>query len=275
MVRLEHDPTGLQLAEVSNDHCDAQVYLQGAHVTHWKPKGHQPVLFLSSRSHFKPGVAIRGGIPVILPWFGPRSDGQPGPAHGWARTALWTLEDSDKSSVLLTLPEKDGLRAAYRIGFESALTLELAVENTSASHQSFQNALHTYFEVADVRQCSVTGVENATYLDKTDGFARKTAPDGPFHFERETDNVFNRTAATCEIHDPGNRRRIRILKTGSNSTIVWNPWGPRTATIADMGPDDWTRMLCVESGNVGSDAITLAPGARHVMEVEITVTSDE
>src|SRR5271165_4166927 len=84
--------TALESVVISTAAAEGEIYLQGAHVARWTPRGERSVLFLSSKSAFEPGKAIRGGVPVIFPWFGPRSDGKPGPAHGLARTALWERE---------------------------------------------------------------------------------------------------------------------------------------------------------------------------------------
>src|SRR6202162_1967927 len=91
-LRFEDASEGLVRAVISTPAAEADLYLQGAHVTHWKPRGQRPVLFVSPKSLFAPGKAIRGGVPIIFPWFGPRSDGKPGPAHGFARTAEWAIE---------------------------------------------------------------------------------------------------------------------------------------------------------------------------------------
>src|SRR5580692_10596 len=90
--RFEDEPGGLVRAIISTPTADADLYLQGAHVTHWTPRGQRPVLFVSPKSLFTPGKAIRGGVPIIFPWFGPRSDGKPGPSHGFARTMEWAME---------------------------------------------------------------------------------------------------------------------------------------------------------------------------------------
>ena len=50
----------LERVVIQVDEADGEVYLQGAHVTKWTPKGERPVLFLSSKSQFAPGKAIRG-----------------------------------------------------------------------------------------------------------------------------------------------------------------------------------------------------------------------
>ena len=62
---------GLVKARISLDGVTGEFYLQGAQVTAWQPPGERPVLFTSPNSAFAAGRAIRGGIPIIFPWFGP------------------------------------------------------------------------------------------------------------------------------------------------------------------------------------------------------------
>ena len=83
VLAFEQAPSGLVFARVTAPAAEATVYLQGAHLAEWKPAGQEPVLFLSARSQYVPGKAIRGGVPVIFPWFGPRHDGKAGPQHGF------------------------------------------------------------------------------------------------------------------------------------------------------------------------------------------------
>ena len=71
-------------ARVTTPACTGELYLQGAHITGWQPANEQPVLFLSEKSAYVPGKAIRGGIPIIFPWFGSRTvtpESQIGRAH--------------------------------------------------------------------------------------------------------------------------------------------------------------------------------------------------
>lgn len=72
------------------------------------------------------------------------------------------------------------------------------------------------------------------------------------------------------MRDPILGRGLLVDKSGSATTVVWNPWRERAAAMADLGPDEWTSMLCVESANVADDAIHLAPGARHAMSALIS-----
>ena len=79
VLRFEEGRGGLVRAVVSSEHAEAELYLQGAHLTHWQPKVQKPVLFMSPKSLFEQGKAIRGGVPIVFPWFGPRSMGSRGP----------------------------------------------------------------------------------------------------------------------------------------------------------------------------------------------------
>ncbi len=73
------------------------------------------------------------------------------------------------------------------------------------------------------------------------------------------------------INDPGARRRIAIRKTGSDATVVWNPWIAKARAMPDFGDDEWPEMVCVETCNVNVHARTLAPGASHTMTAIIEV----
>ena len=153
----------------------------------------------------------------------------------------------------------------HRIAISSELRMTLEVENTSSSAFTFEEALHTYFAVADVREASATGLEGASYLDKTEGFKAKTVGAEPLRFTGETDRVFPNHHGTCVIADRPTARRIVIEKSGSATTVVWNPWIAKAAAMADFGDEEWPQMLCIETANAGADAVTLAAGARHAM----------
>jgi len=259
------------------------LYLQGAHLAHWTPRGQRPVLFLSSKSLFARGKAIRGGVPVIFPWFGARSDGSPGPQHGFARTMEWTVEgaallDGGNVEITLALAPNDVTRSLgypdfhllYRVTIGSALELELETRN---GHEPlvFEQALHAYLAVGDVRQASVTGLEGTTFIDKTDGFKRKTLGTEPLRIAKETDQVHVNTTAACVVHDPVWNRLIVVEKTGSHSTVVWNPWIEKTKDMSDMAADGWRQMLCIETANAADNAVHLAPGASHKLTASIRV----
>jgi glucose-6-phosphate 1-epimerase len=157
VLRFEDAPGGLVRAVVSSQAAKADIYLQGAHVARWKPRGQRPVLFLSSKSVFTPGRAIRGGVPVIFPWFGPREDGKPGPPHGFARTSEWALEgtklhnDGNVEITLVLAPNDSARTFGYdefalrsRITVGSHVQMELEVHNFGKEPFIFEDALQTF-----------------------------------------------------------------------------------------------------------------------------------
>lgn len=155
------------------------------------------------------------------------------------------------------------------VSIGTTLRLALTVENTSDEPFAFEEALHTYLAVSDIRQVAITGLERTAYLDKTEGFARKRQGDDPIRLTGETDRVYLDTEATCHVVDAGHAREIVIRKSGSRSTVVWNPWAERARTFPDFGDDEWRSMVCVETANVREAAVRLEPGASHRMEAEI------
>jgi glucose-6-phosphate 1-epimerase len=286
VLRFDDSPGGLVRAVISTSTAEADLYLQGAHVTHWTPRGQRPVLFVSPKSLFTPGTAIRGGVPVIFPWFGPRSDGKPGPAHGFARTAEWAIEgtklrDDGNVEIALVLSPNDTTRGLgydsfhlrLRATIGSSLEIELETRNDAKEPLTYEEALHTYFAIADIRQTSVSGLEATAYIDKTDGFKRKKLGNEPVRIAKETDQVHLSTKATCVIHDPVWQRRIIIEKAGSDSTVVWNPWIDKTKGMSDMAPDGWQNMICVEVANAADNAVHLGPGASHMLRAAIHIGS--
>jgi glucose-6-phosphate 1-epimerase len=283
-LRFEDAPSGLTRAVIATPLAEAEIYLHGAHVTSWVPRGQRPVLFTSSRSLYVPGKPIRGGVPLVFPWFGPRGGGQSGPMHGFARLMEWTVEGSRRRpdgtvELDLTLRPDDVTRElgfsdfqlTFYVAVGSQLQMSLEVRNSSGTALPFETAMHTYFAVGDIQQVAISGLEGTTYIDKTDGFRRKLQPVGPIRIAKETDQVHVNTTATCAIDDPAWQRRIVVEKSGSATTVVWNPWIEKTRTLADMAPEEWRGMLCVETANAGEDAVQLAPGATHRMSATIRV----
>jgi glucose-6-phosphate 1-epimerase len=258
----------------------AEIYLQGAHVTAYAPRESAPLLFVSRASRFAAGVPIRGGVPLVFPWFGRKADAAAAPLHGPARCLPWRLDDAtvDATGVAeLTFVLTDvsaagwpaGAALRYRAGIGTTLQLALEVENRGPAPFRFEDALHTYLAVDDVERIRVTGLEGAAFLDETEGFARKRAGAEPLVLRGETDRVYDETRAPCVVWDPGGRRRVEIVKTGSDATVVWNPGPVRARALPDLGDDEWRAFVCVESGNVGSGAVTVVPGAGHRLSVRI------
>ena len=285
-VRFDAAPGGLTRAKIATDAGTAEIYLQGAHVTRWQPaSAAHPVLFLSDKSHFEVGKAIRGGVPLVFPWFAERKGGLPGGMHGFARTLPWEVVAAERrpEGVALSfklLPNQttrdvgfDHFVLVYEVVVGATLTLALEVENVGDTPLTFEEALHAYYSVSDVRQIEVSGVDDTEYLDRADNAKRKHAGPGAIRFEGETDQLHLNTQAAVTISDPEWKRRIVIEKRGSEGTVVWNPWQAKAAALADLGGDAWPHMVCVEPANAAENAVTLSPGAVHTMGITVRVES--
>jgi D-hexose-6-phosphate mutarotase len=276
-------PGGLPMAEIRNAYAAATVSLHGGQALAFQPHGHDPVLWSSAHSLYQPGKAIRGGIPVCWPWFGPHPSDPSKPAHGFARTSLWSvlsaaaladgatqirlrLADDDTSYDLWPHPFE--LRLVVTVGAE--LRAELIVRNPGAAPYTYSGALHSYFNVSDVAAISIHGLDGCAYIDKVDSEQRKLQR-GAITIEAETDRVYLNTAETCTIEDPGLDRRITIAKAGSRTTVIWNPWVEKARRLADFGDEEYHGMVCVETANADGDSITVAPGGEQRLTAIIGV----
>ncbi|MBV8143330.1 MAG: D-hexose-6-phosphate mutarotase [Verrucomicrobia bacterium] len=258
----------------------AEIYLLGAHVTEFQKNGEPPLLFLSQASHFAAGKAIRGGVPIVFPWFGPREGRS---QHGFARVTEWEWEGSSAGldgtvTVRFGLPE-DAARAdgsppsnvTFTVTVSDRLTMELAIVNPSATESlSFENCLHTYFAIGDIAELEITGLQGTAFIDKVDNFARKSESAAAIRINSETDRVYLDATGTVEIHDLKNHRKIRVEKSGSASTVIWNPWVVKARQISDFREDEYKQMVCVESGNVAQNKMSLAPGESTSLRVVLS-----
>ena len=153
----------------------------------------------------------------------------------------------------------------------AALEMALEVVNTSPGDIRFEEALHTYLAVGDISRTTIDGLAGRTFIDKVDKAQRKTQPTGAFALNGETDRVYLDTPDTVTVNDGANGRKLVVSKSGSASTVVWNPWTAKAKAMADFGDDEWPGMLCIETANAADNAVTLAPGARHTMRATIAV----
>ena len=255
----------------------AEIYLLGAHVTHFQKRGEPPLLFLSRKSWFEAGKPIRGGVPVCFPWFGPREGG---PAHGLVRTLPWELVETAAAptgavTIRLRLPkasvqpEWSALRTEFVLTVADKLTMELIATNETTDRTlEIENCLHTYFQVGDINQISLTGLQGAPFDDFAAGAAgvRKVENDAVLRITKETNRVYPDNTSTVEIHDAQLKRTVRVEKFNSQSTVVWNPWTTQKLPD-DFDPAEQKQMVCVESGNVKQNKISLAPGTSSALKV--------
>lgn len=259
----------------------AEVALYGAHVLSCRPTGHAPVLWLAqSYKGVRQGEAIRGGIPVCWPWFGPSAK-QGLPSHGFVRTRFWSVTgaetDKDSTSITLSLASSDETLAIWPHEFLLNLTVtvgksfdvELETVNTGKEPFAITEALHSYFRIKDISDILVTGLDGEPYLERAPGGADAVQV-GAIAFSGETDRIYPRHAGAAIITDDGAGRRILVEKTGSAATVVWNPWTDKAARLGDISGDEWRRFVCVETANAGGDPIEVAPGASHRIAARIS-----
>ena len=278
-LRIHDAAPGLPIIEITTPDATARIAVQGGQVLEWQPRGHRPVLWVSKAAVYQSGKGVRGGVPVCWPWFGPGAAGMP--AHGFVRTRMWEIRETREdlaNSVLVRMGIKndESSRAMWNHAFDlelnvtvgAALKIELTTRNTGTEAFTLSDALHTYFRVGDIHQTQVTGLENTNYQDKVREFAR-TLQSGPILFSGETDRIYLDTTADCLIHDLGLGRVIRVAKSGSTSTVVWNPWIEKEKSFSDMATGEYQDMVCVETTNAGEDEITVSPGKKHTLVVFI------
>jgi glucose-6-phosphate 1-epimerase len=261
---------GLSKVCIKTQWSTAELYLHGAHVTHFQKKDEAPLLFMSGASEYLADQPIRGGVPIIFPWFGPR-DGFS--AHGFARTTSWEIAETSVTPsgivrVSLRLPEV----APYEIGFTitvgKSLSMELVVKNISDQAVTFSTCLHTYFHISSIDAIEINGLCHTSYFDNVSQTSSlETSPS--IKIASEVDRVYVDTAAAVEILDSGLSRKIRIEKSGSDSTVIWNPWIDKSIRMKDFGDDEYLKMVCVESGNVRQNQLTLQSGQSTVLTVEL------
>jgi glucose-6-phosphate 1-epimerase len=275
VVHFSERGNGFVVAQVRNRSAAATIAMQGAHLMQFQPDGEEPLIWMSLEAGLAAGKSIRGGVPVCWPWFGAHPDNGKLPAHGFARTVPWRLnqvlaQTEGETRLEFELirtpatraqwPHPCSVRHIITVGRE--LTHELVTCNHGETPMVIGEALHTYFQVGDVRKVTVNGLQGCDYLDKVRGMTRNRQS-GPVTFSGEVDRIYLDTPAVTEIRDPAMRRRIVIRSQGSHSTVVWNPWREKATQMGDLGPDGYLQMLCVESANAAGDTVTIAPGAQH------------
>jgi glucose-6-phosphate 1-epimerase len=275
---------GLARVSVNIPTATAEIYLHGAHLTSWRPAGGEEVIFLSGQSQWEPGRAIRGGIPVCFPWFRNKEDNPKAPSHGFVRTKAWQLDsvtrNGDAVTISLSTASDEATRAwwphdfllVHRLTVGAALVQELTMSNTSTAPLRFEEALHTYYRVGGAESVRIQGLDGVAYLDNTDG-NREKRQEGDIVFTAPTDRAYVDTTHAVEILDPILRRRIRLEKQSSRTTVVWNPWIEGAQALPDLADDGWRAMACVEASNIRACAVELAPGERHTMKTSIRVAA--
>lgn len=274
----------LEALEVHHPRFRAQLFIQGAHLTRYTPENEPNWLWVSEQAAFRPGQAIRGGVPVCWPWFGDPARNPPqvrrriltSAAHGFARTALWKLEDvrenADQVEISLSLLANQDFADAWTgsalclatytftaDGFRIALT----TTNLGSAPLAMTQALHTYLPTDDIAKTLVEGLDGCVYIDTLANW-REYTQHGPVGFSGETDRIYESGKALTVV-TPDQSRTLHAV--GSDSTVVWNPGPDKAARLADFPDSGWQRMLCVETANALADYRVLKEGQSHTIGV--------
>ena len=257
---------------------------QGAHVASFVPHGFDDILWVSSSSLYESGKAIRGGIPICWPWFGPHPSDSSLPNHGFARVAEWNLDGVEvnggegTTAVAMSLAPSDATRAMWPRDFRleyvvvvgKTLRCSLTTTNLDDEPMDLTQALHTYFRVGDVREIGIEGFDGVGYIDALDGFERKIQK-GAIRFAGNVDSVYVASEGGRAIRDESLGRAVRVSKTGSASDVVWNPWREKAMSMFDFEDDEYLNMVCLETSNAFDDKRVVAPGGSHTVSAEFAV----
>ncbi|ASJ96609.1 D-hexose-6-phosphate mutarotase [Shewanella marisflavi] len=275
-VTIKKHPQGLEYVEVDTDLCQARIFMQGAQIERFQPKGQAPLLWVSSADDFQPGSGIRGGIPVCWPWFGMHENPQ-WPQHGFARTRLWQLDAvqmQDQTVELkfsLTVDDADKQywphqnRVELIFNLSDSLSVKLVNTNLGETPFSLTQALHTYFPIENIHQLKASGFSGANYIEFGEG--PYTQDGDEVRFDRETDRVYSQLGDCQLLHTPNGT--IEVRRENSHSAILWNPWIDKSKRLSRFNDKDYLTMVCLEAANVLDDKVTLAPGESHTLATHI------
>jgi len=279
--------SGLPFILINNRSATALISVYAAQVLSFQPaKECEDLLFLSPKSYYEEGKAIRGGIPVCWPWFGSDPNDLDRPDHGFVRNGLWAILATEATTDLETrvrlrfqetIESKSYWQQRFTLDLEisvgNTLTLKLITRNTGNQVFSITQALHSYLHVGNINQVQILGLEGSHYLDKLDNSVQKHQLDAVTVLE-EVDRIYTGTQNELIIDDSSFNRQIRITSTSNKTTVVWNPGEQSSAKIPDLEPDDYQHFICVEAGNVDTDIVEISPGSEYSLLTNFKITRD-
>lgn len=277
-ITFKTGPNGFPIAYLSTPHASAAITPYGAHLLSYRfETDSSDLLYVSENAIFEAGTAIRGGVPVCWPWFGPDPKGKGRSDHGLARTRMWEVVSTDietdhSCSITFSLHDTPETLSLWPHPFDLRLKLTVAdraiIELTSRNtgHEPFEltQALHTYFRVGNIAQTLITGLEGNSYYDKVLN-TYENVQNGSLSILSETDRVYTTHGQDLFISDSSSGRTIGIQSKGSFSSIVWNPWKEVCLQKKDLNDSDYQHMVCIETSNAGTDTVTLKPGDSHTL----------
>lgn len=278
MTKQKELDNGFKYLEVNNAHAQAKIALQGAHIFHYKAHDKPQLLWLSEKAYFEKGKAIRGGVPICFPWFGPHRYDETLPQHGFARNQTWKLmlsqELADGSThIQLLLTPNEATRALWEYNFVlifninigEELSMELTTINCDNEAFEITQALHSYFDVSNIHNVTIEGLDQSIYYNSLERGLEKQH--GELKIEEEVDRVYFDANAKITLQDK--KQSIELDQKGSNSLVVWNPWEEKAKAMLDMQDDGYQTMVCLETANALKDFVLLAPDESHTLSLTV------
>ena len=281
-VQFREGRGGLPLLRLGHGEASADIYLQGAQVTRYRPGADSDALWMSKSATYRPGKALRGGIPLCWPWFGPAGDNLEHPQHGYARNAefcvLSTSANATATSVTLALDPaqapsaewQNRLQLEVEIRLSDSLWMEMRSSNLDSAPLTLSNALHSYFAISDRANIAIPALTGLTYLDKLLDY-RSARQSHAIEFVDEIDRVYLDPPATVELRDAGRNGSTIIQCWGNANLVVWNPGEQKAKAMADFDDEGFRRMVCIEPANALAQSVVLQPGECQSLGQRITL----
>lgn len=261
---------GLDYIDIDSPLCDARIFIQGAQIVHFQPKGQQPLLWVSAADDYQPGNGIRGGVPICWPWFGQHSNKQ-FPQHGFARTSIWDLASITSNNDIVTIKftlaidEKDLCfwphNTKLEMEFVVGKMLQMNLINTNLSDETIEltQALHSYFPIGNIHELIASGFADAKYIEFNQGPFPQ--PKDQVQFDKETDRVYTDLGSIQYLNTANGV--IEVKRKNSQSAVLWNPWIDKSKRLSRFNDNDYLSMVCLEAANVLEDKVILKPGQSH------------
>ncbi len=271
-IRLNESSPDYPIYEIHHPSCKARVAKHGAQVLSWRPAGEDEVLYLSPDALFQEGKAIRGGVPICWPWFNAHPTNPEMPSHGIARTRFWNLiaADETEQGVEMKFEMNEGIwHASATLKFGDALEIILETLNPNEIPIVVSGALHPYFALSDIEQVRIVNLDGIDYLDTVDQPTLHKQK-GQLTFKGEVDSIYDSSENILLVDDLSGRTLL-IEKTGSPSTVVWNPWKEKSAALKDLPDDGYRKFCCIESAIANDKAVIVMPGTSATLGIRISV----
>ncbi|MCC5825261.1 D-hexose-6-phosphate mutarotase [Alkalimonas sp.] len=229
----------------------------GAQVLSYQPSPGDELLWLSPQANWQQ-QAIRGGIPLCWPWFGPADpavipDAASQPAHGFARTRHWQLLQHQCSETFASLTLHCIFADLPHVTAPTELQLDVRLSNdalqvTLRCEQPLpqQAALHSYFRLHQLKQLSVSGL-GSHYLDKVSQQEHKDGRE-PARLEGETDRIYLQAGSELLLQDADHA--VYLQQSGHDSSVLWNPAAAKSRALKDVADNGYQEFVCVETARL-------------------------